>query len=76
LFANRLEKRGMARKAIGREILVLLSERSGEMRTLLGEPLAQLSMPTDGKGLRVVAAVPHPRVHAVVVLRLTLAVRN
>jgi hypothetical protein len=62
----------MARRATASEILKLLRDRSGEMRALIGEPMAQLSMPTDGKGLRVLAALPHPTTGAVVILRVTV----
>jgi hypothetical protein len=47
------------RKATTPEILDLLRTHSGELRDILGEPAAQLSLPTDGRGARVLARLPH-----------------
>jgi len=53
----------MPRRATASEILTLLGKRSDEILGMLGEPEAQLSLPTDGAGARVLAALPHtPRI--------------
>jgi hypothetical protein len=48
----------MARAASLSELFELLRTHSGTIRQMLGEPDAQLSVPTDGKGLRVLAEIP------------------
>jgi hypothetical protein len=62
----------MARKATASEILRLLRERPGEMRVLLGEPAAHLSMPTDGNGARILATLPQLPAVATTSLLVTL----
>jgi hypothetical protein len=48
------------RLATPTELRKLLREHGAEVRNLLGEPYAQLSIPTDGRGLRVLADIPRP----------------
>ena len=49
----------MSRLATATEILALLRGRPDDVRGLLGEPSAQLSLPTDGRGARILARVPY-----------------
>ena len=47
------------RQATGDEILLLLRDRQDELRLLLDEPLAILSMPVESCA-RILATLPHP----------------
>lgn len=47
----------MARKATPQELRTLLREKTAEIRRSVGDPEAQLSIPTDGKGLRILAVL-------------------
>lgn len=62
----------MSRQATALEIMHLLRTRFGDVQAMLGEPKAQLSLPTDGKGARVLARVPHPPARAEVTLVMTI----
>jgi hypothetical protein len=60
------------RTATARELHKLLSENGANLRNLLGEPRAQLSLPTDGKGLRVLAEIPTPGTKGLITLTFRL----
>ena len=49
----------MTRRATALEVRTVLRERPLDLRAMLGEPAAQLSMPTDGRGVRILARLPH-----------------
>jgi len=46
------------RRATTAEIVTLLRSRSSEVRKMIGEPAAQLSVPRDAQGPRVLARLP------------------
>jgi len=62
----------MSRRATAQEISSLLRDRGSELRALLREPKAQLSMPMDGHGVRILARLPHPPMASMVSLTLIL----
>jgi hypothetical protein len=62
----------MMRKATASEVRTVLRERASDLRAMLGEPEAQLSFPTDGAGVRILARLPHPPNAALVTLRLVV----
>ncbi len=63
----------MPRRATAVEVMTLLRERPHDVLDMLNEPEAQLSLPVDGAGVRILAAVPHLPVSSGTVLRLSIA---
>jgi hypothetical protein len=66
----------MSRKATVSEIKKLLKERPNEIRGLLNEPLAQISLPIDDSGPRILARIPHALVAKATILQFTVDGEN
>ena len=62
----------MYRLATAAELIELLRQHSGDVRRLLKLPRAQLSIPTDGHGLRVLAEIPNRPKNRHVIIRYNL----
>lgn len=54
------------------ELRRILREHSDQLCRMLGEPRAQLSIPMDGRGLRILAGVPRPGASGHVMLSYSL----